>query len=468
MMNTIIKGSFWVFCSLLFLAVCLVPQGVFAGSPAGGPPFMAGQVVVHGTPDTLPAGYSVVKVLPHAKLTVVAVEPGKEFGHLQSLRAKGYRAGLNLKLHASVDDPLYLVDDPLYSYQWHLHNLQSEAAWGIADGAGAFVAVLDTGLATQGAEDGDGIGDIGEGYNAVNLLDEDPVDGNGHGTHVAGTIGQATNNEIGVAGLAYGATIMPVKVLDDSGSGSIADIADGIWWAVDKEVDAADVINMSLGTNARFKITNNEILDPALDHAYDMGVTVVCAAGNDNSRKNVSYPAIYPTTIAVGAVGLDNTLAPYSNRGIGLDLMAPGGNMAQDLNNDGYADGVLQETFVNGEWKYYFFQGTSMASPHVAAAAAMLIGSGLAITPDDVYSALTSTSRDLGLVGFDSVYGHGLVQVYDALTGLPSPPEPEPDPEPEPEPEDPPVGECLPRGDTCDSHDVCCSGMCHPVKGECK
>ena len=102
MMNTIIKGSFWVFCSFLFLAVCFVPQGVFAGPPAGGPPFMAGQVVVHGTPDTLPAGYSVVKVLPHAKLTVVAVEPGKEFGHLQSLRAKGYRAGLNLKMAGIV------------------------------------------------------------------------------------------------------------------------------------------------------------------------------------------------------------------------------------------------------------------------------------------------------------------------------------------------------------------------------
>ena len=457
MMNTIIKGSFWVFCSLLFLAVCLVPQGVFAGPPAGGPPFMAGQVVVHGTPDTLPAGYSVVKVLPHAKLTVVAVEPGKEFGHLQSLRAKGYRAGLNLKLQASIDD----IDDSDYAYQWHLHNLQSDAAWNITDGSNATVAVLDTGLATLGAEDG--IGSHLAGYDAVNLGNE-PVDGNGHGIHVAGTIGQATNNSVGVAGLAHGAWVMPVKVLDDSGSGSIADIADGIWWAVDREEDAADVINMSLGTNARFKITNNEILDPALDHAYDMGVTVVCAAGNDNSRKNVSYPAIYPTTIAVGAVGLDNTLAPYSNRGIGLDLMAPGGNMAQDLNNDGYADGVLQETFVNGDWGYYFFQGTSMASPHVAAAAAMLIGSGLATTPDDVYSVLTSTSRDLGLVGFDSVYGHGLVQVYDALTGLPSPPEPEPDPEPE----DPPVGECLPRGDTCDSHDVCCSGMCHPVKGECK
>ncbi len=119
--------------------------------------------------------------------------------------------------------------------------------------------------------------------------DNDPMDGDGHGTHVSGTIAQTTNNNKGVAGLAHGACIMPVKVLDDNGSGSFADIADGIYYAVN---NGALVINMSLGTNARFNIRNDLTMDPALDYAFSNGVTVVCASGNDGFKKNISYPAI--------------------------------------------------------------------------------------------------------------------------------------------------------------------------------
>jgi serine protease len=242
--------------------------------------------------------------------------------------------------------------------------------------------------------------------------DGDPDDRDGHGTHVSGTIVQATNNGTGVAGLAYGACIMPVKVLDDNGSGSFADIADGIFWAVN---NGADVINMSLGTNARFNVRNDPIMDPALDYAYAAGVTVVCASGNDGSRKNVSYPAIYPTTIAVGAVGYSLDVTRYSNKGYGLDLVAPGGDITQDLNGDGYAGGILQETRINGKWSYYFYQGTSMASPHVAAVVAMLYSFDTATTPDEVYLALTSTTLDLEDTGFDSVSGYGLVQAFNAI-----------------------------------------------------
>ena len=221
---------------------------------------------------------------------------------------------------------------------------------------------------------------------------------------------------MGLAGLAYGVCIMPVKVLDDSGAGTSADIADGIYFAVN---NGAEVINMSLGWNARFNIRNNSFIDPALNHAFANNVTVVCASGNDGNRKNVSYPAIYPTTIAVGATDARNQLARYSNKGDGLDLVAPGGDNTRDDNGDGYADGVLQETRINGSWGYYFFDGTSMASPHVAAAAALLISSGVATTPQEVLDALTASALDLGSPGYDNNTGHGLLQVANALSGPP-------------------------------------------------
>jgi serine protease len=369
------------------------------------PPFFAGQVVIRGAPESIPNEYSVIKYLPNANLTVVAVEKGKERGHIQSLTARGFRANLNLRAEAFVT----AVNDQHYNLQWHLPLVQSDQAWDLNDGFGVTVAVLDTGLRLGGS---DGIGCVVSGIDTVNG-DNDPTDGYGHGTHVSGTIAQRTNNSIGVVGLAYGACIMPVKVLNDSGSGSFADIAEGIYYAVN---NGAKVINMSLGTNARFNLRSDMVMDPALDYAYNNGVTVVCASGNDGSRKNVSYPAIYPTSIAVGAIDLRSQVMRYSNRGEGLDMVAPGGDTGADRNGDGYADGVLQETYGNNGWAYYFKQGTSMASPHVAAAAAMLYSYGVVTNADDAYQVLTSTAQDLGDAGFDNTSGYGLVQAYDALT----------------------------------------------------
>jgi serine protease len=370
------------------------------------PPFFSGQVVIAGAPETIPSEYYVIKYLPHANLTVVAVEPGKERGHIQSLTARGFRANFNLQAKAFA-----APNDKYYGLQWHFPMVQSEEAWGLLSNgvAGVTVAVLDTGLKTGGP---DGIGCVVSGWNTIDPT-LPPTDGNGHGTHVSGTIAQATNNGIGVAGLAHGAAcILPVKVLGDNGVGGFAEIADGVYYAV---TNGAKVINMSLGTNARFNYTNDTWLDPALDHAYANGVTVVCASGNDGSRKNVSYPAIYPTTIGVGAVDLQSKVTRYSNRGYGLDIVAPGGDNNKDMNGDGYADGVLQETYINNAWGYWFFDGTSMASPHVAAVAAMLYSYGTANTPDSIYQALTSKAQDLNDPGFDSTSGYGLVQAYSAL-----------------------------------------------------
>jgi serine protease len=368
-----------------------------------GPPFRAGEVVVAGAPEEIGAGLPVVKYLPNADLTVYGVESGREWGAVQRFRARGRRAGLNLIATAS-----WTPSDQYYGYQWHFPAVQGEAAWDLTAGSGVTVAVLDTGLRTGGP---DGIGCVAPGRDVVNG-DDDPADGDGHGTHVSGTIAQATNNGTGVAGLAYEACVMPVKVLDDGGSGSFADIAEGVYWAVN---NGAGVINMSLGTNARFRVTRDPLMDPALDHAYASGVTVVAAAGNDGNRRNVSYPAIHPKTIAVGATDYANAVTSYSNRGTGLDLVAPGGDVGSDRNGDGYGDGILQETNY-GYWSYWFFEGTSMASPHVAAVAAMLISHGAATTPEDIRQALTATAMDIGEPGYDKVSGHGLVQAFDALT----------------------------------------------------
>lgn len=385
-----------------------VTSVVYAQSENSQAPFRAGQVAVYAAPSDI-SDYTVERFYPRSGISVLSVSPGREFGEVQRLRERGFNASVN-RIATKSDNP----NDPIYSYQWHFENVQASQAWDLSTGStgstSVVVAVLDTGLATDGAKDG--VVRCATGKD-VAYNDDDPDDGDGHGTHVSGTIAQVTNNGTGVAGLAYDACVLPVKVLNDSGSGSFADIAEGIHYAVDEK---AQVINMSLGTNARAGLTNDAIMDPALDYAYENGVTVVAAAGNDGHRKNVSYPAIYPSVIAVGATGYNNAVVRYSNKGKGLDLVAPGGDLSADRNGDDYGDGVLQETRIDGTWGYYFFQGTSMASPHVAAIAALLISNANAVTPDAVSEALENTALDLGESGYDKNSGHGLVQAYDALT----------------------------------------------------
>jgi serine protease len=292
------------------------------------------------------------------------------------------------------------VNDPYYSYQWHFDEVNAAAAWSSSIGTGTVVAVIDTGV-TSGPYDG--INNIVSGYNFVSNS-SNAADDNGHGTHVAGTIAQASNNGAGVAGLAYGADIMPIKSLDSSGSGYTSDVVAGINWAVS---NGADVINMSLGSSSYSSTEATAVLN-----AWQAGVFVAAATGNSYSN-TVEYPAAYSGAVAVGATAYAGSLPAYSNTGSAIDLVAPGGNTSVDANGDGYADGVLQETFSGSSWSYYFFQGTSMAAPHVAAAAAMLMANGA--TNEEALDALEATAFDLGSSGWDSSHGWGLIQVDDAL-----------------------------------------------------
>ena len=307
-------------------------------------------------------------------------------------------------------------NDPLAGFQWNLSTIGMDALPADVTGQGITVAVIDTGVATGGQ---DAPVNVLAGYDFINN-DADAHDDNGHGTHVAGTIAQATNNNIGVSGVSPDVNILPIKALSASGSGSYAAIANSIVYAVD---NGADVINMSLGGPV-----SASILADAVEYAYQNDVVVVAATGNDGSDTAISYPAAYETVVAVGSVGYLENRSYYSNAGSAIDFVAPGGDMRFDDNGDGYADGILQETLIGSAYGYYFFQGTSMASPHVAAAYALLLGEGA--TAEEADQALRATTVDLGTDGWDSQYGQGLIKVDDAhayyLASRPVEPEEQP------------------------------------------
>ncbi len=267
---------------------------------------------------------------------------------------------------------LEVPNDPEYNKQWNFRSINVESAWDETKGKDTVVAVIDTGVSK--------VPDLKltkfvSGYDFVNNT-KDARDDNGHGTHVAGTIAQSTNNGYGVAGIAHEASIMPLKVLSGAGGGTVADIAEAIKFAADRD---ADVINMSLGGGG-----SSHLMEEAINYAYNKGVVIVAAAGN--SGENASgYPARYPKVISVSATGASGEKAPYSNYGAGVDIAAPGG----DENAP-----ILQNTIdpSTGESVFLGTMGTSMASPHVAGVAALIKASGIS-EPTQVLDVLKKSSR---------------------------------------------------------------------------
>ncbi len=312
------------------------------------------------------------------------------------------------------------ANDPLFAVQWHLKQVGLERAWQLSGGGkpSAIVAVVDTGVAYEDygvfsrADDLAGVRFVG-GYDFANG-DAHPNDDQGHGTHVTGTIAQTTGNGLGCAGIAPYVSIMPVKVLDYLGSGSSYDVAEGIRFAV---THGAKVINMSLGGP-----TPDRTMRDACQYAYDHNVVVCCAAGNDGGE--VNYPAGYSTTLCVSATDYAKQLTGYSSHGPEVDVAAPGGDTDADLDDDGRPDGVLQQTFrdlvpLTG-FDYVWLNGTSMATPHVAGAVALLLSNGLstANNTEAVRNLFAASCEDLGTAGKDDQYGHGLLRIDRALETL--------------------------------------------------
>jgi serine protease len=360
---------------------------------------------------------------------VVSVPAGKSFdAALARLRrTPGVRiAEPNYYVYASA-----AVNDPFFRpYQWDLADtgfgIRAETAWNTSIGSGVTVAVVDTGVAYENYGGLTAAPDLAgtkfvPGFDFVDY-DTHPQDQNGHGTHVAGTLAQTTNNGIGCAGVAFGAAIMPVRVLDKDGAGTMDQVASGIRWAVD---NGARVINLSLGGPS-----GSAALLSAVQYAASKDVVVVAAAGNKSSA-TLEYPANYPDTISVGATRFDGQLAAYSNYGPEVDVVAPGGDLKVDQNRDGYPDGILQQMPVPGAittFNLYFMQGTSMATPHVAGIAALVRSRHPEWSAALVREAIEKTCRDLGLSGKDGTYGYGLVDAAAAVgyvppdTTAPSPP----------------------------------------------
>jgi serine protease len=355
-------------------------------------------------------------------------------------------------------------NDPTYPAQWQysepVAGLNLPAAWDKSTGTGVVVAVIDTGyrphadlaanivpgydFITSAVVGNDGNGrdadalDPGDGVNAGECgTGSTAQNSSWHGTHVAGTIAALTGNGVGVAGVAFGAKVQPVRVLGKCG-GFTSDIADAIIWAsggtvpgVPANPTPARVINMSLGGSGACDTSSQN----AINSARSRGTVVVVAAGNSNQNASNASPANCTGVVTVGAVGRGGARAFYSNYGTLVDVSAPGGDQST-----GTANGILSTLNAGarapGADSYAYYQGTSMATPHVAGVAALMLARNPALTPDQVEARLKSSARPLP-VTCSLGCGAGLVDAsaaVDAAIGAVPAPAPAPAPAAAPTP----------------------------------
>jgi serine protease len=332
----------------------------------------------------------------------------------------------------------FIPNDPGFRLQWNLSSpfgINMPEAWDLAQargaggGRGAVIAVLDTGVAYQDFRRFRRVPDLNRfvrGYDFV-ANDSHPNDQNGHGTHVAGTIAESTHNQIGTAGIAYAAKIMPVRVLDADGAGDTVAIARGLRFAARRHVA---VINLSLEFDSSVRASQIPDIVRAIRYARRKGVLIVAAAGNQ-AASLTAYPARARHVMAVAATTVRGCQADYSNSGYDIDITAPGGGTDAANTDTPYDAGVCrpeqpgpyiyQQTFTSGVRSFGLpsgYEGTSMAAPHVSGVAALVIASqrlGERPSPSLVEQHLERTARDIGKPGFDPRYGHGLLNAAAAL-----------------------------------------------------
>jgi len=299
--------------------------------------------------------------------------------------------------YVEADD---LVHTTYYQNYQQINALQQTIPWGIdridaitaqsyTKGSNINVCIIDTGIDYTHP-------DISlnykGGYNFVNKTN-DPMDDNGHGTHVSGIVA-ALDNIIGVIGVAPEANLFATKVLNANGSGYISDVIAGIQWSVDNNMK---IINMSLGSSSP-----NRSLKNACDTAYNRGLLLIASAGNSGNSmgtgNNVNYPARYDSVVAVAATDINNTRAWFSSTGPAVELSAPGVNIYSTLKGGTYG----------------YLSGTSMAAPHVTGVAALIMSYN-PITNIQTRIRMQTTATDLGSAGKDNLYGYGLVNALKAL-----------------------------------------------------
>ncbi len=367
-------------------------------------------------PADLEQGTVVVKFRSVGKARSVQDRLGRQYGfavrdEIAGIKAKriSVPAGQEAKLSAELKknplveyaEPNYVYtasqippQDPLYaSDQWNLEMIGAPAAWGVTTGNPEnIIAIVDTGV-DGGHHELDG--KLVAGYNTVseNAITQD---GHGHGTHVAGIAAAETNNGEGIAGINWGASIMPVKVLDDDGRGNEDDISEGIVWAADH---GAQVINLSLGG----PYFSGAMMD-AVAYAHSRNVLVVAAAGNSGQGSNyLAYPASYPYVIAVGATTSADARANFSTYNASVDVSAPG-------------EWITSSTITSRDPSGYIsWRGTSMASPHVAGLASLLLSADNTLNTAQLTKILEESVVDHGGLGRDDEYGYGRIDADVAV-----------------------------------------------------
>ena len=336
-----------------------------------------------------------------------------------------------------------IPNDEFYGFQWHYPLIGLPQAWDITTGSrDVVVSVIDTGVGAHA--DNSGNVDFSLGFDFVSrpldALDQDSIDadaddpgdrsnpdgtGSYHGTHVAGTVGADSANGTGVAGVNWEVGIMPVRVLGRGGSGSGFDIIQGFRWSAGLDNDsgttparAADIVNMSLGGTG-----SSQLMAAAVQEARARGVIVVAAAGNSNSSEPF-FPAAYDGVISVAATTITDSKAPYSNFGSTIDIAAPGGDAGVDVDGDGFGDGVLSLLFDDSvsprASNFVFYNGTSMASPHVAGVAALMKSVYPELAPEELDQAIMSGEITVDLLGDgptvrNNTFGYGRIDALAAV-----------------------------------------------------
>lgn len=455
------------------MACAALGAGSLAAAPALAevPAHQPGQLIVKFRDGTSPEARSAIRQAAGVRVTAiisgqsqrVEVAAGTDLREAQSkLRSEPAVE------HAHADyvarSAGFVPNDPGFggtsgwvNLQWNLLDptgIRAQDAWqnainaGAPGGKGVIIAVLDTGVAyrTDRKRHFRLAPDLARkrfvrGRDFVRRNPR-PYDRNGHGTFIAGTIAQKTNNGFGVTGIAYQARIMPVRVLDFEGKGDVATIARGIRFAARR---GAQIINMSFEFDIGLRASQIPDVMSAIRYAHNKGAVLVAAAGNAEDTR-VAYPALASNVIAVGATTEHGCLAEYSNTGTGLDIVAPGGGADASVQGDPSCRPydrpgryVYQYTFSGSSFVRFGlppgYEGTSMSVPHVSGTLALMIGArilGSHPSPQALLDRLVHTTRDLGTPGYDRIYGWGLLDAA-AATG-PVPPAPPPPPPPAPPP----------------------------------
>ena len=384
------------------LALGAVAGGAALGLHATAPSWQPVTYGLHETPaQLLPANVStahpvrvVSTTLDKAGRPVVSVHTATDRATATKLIKQGQSAShaVGVELDAVVSAAAVPSgSDPDRGQQWGLAKVGAGDAWAKSTGTGVTVAVLDSGV---DASHPDLAGHVLPGYDVIAGKAGTSTDPFGHGTHVAGTIAAVTGNGIGVASLAPDTRILPIKVLGADGRGYMSDTATGIVYAADH---GANVINMSLGGSTQVAAVTN-----AIAYARSKGVVVVAAAGNSRQDGSpTSWPGADPGVIGVAATDTNDKVATFSNAGSYVDVAAPGVN--------------IESTYPVSLGSYTYMSGTSMATPHVAALAALIEAYQPGLTPDQVEKAIESSALDLGPTGRDNDYGYGRINAPAAL-----------------------------------------------------